>query len=120
MIAPALRACIAGSDNPVTSFADVSEETVCGAVDASIHSIKQRLLQTHRRVKSAVRAKAKIQEEMDGDSSKKFSIREMSTGSIDDFHEGLHDRIGERGASLRLLRMRASTCLFSYPRHRVA
>ena len=113
VIAPALRACIAGSDNPVTSFADVSEETVCGAVDASIHSIKQRLLQTHRRVKSAVRAKAKIQEEMDGDSSKKFSIREMSTGSIDDFHEGLHDRIGETGASLRLLCMRASTRLFS-------
>ena len=103
MIAPALRACIAGSDNPVTSFADVSEETVCGAVDASIHSIKQRLLQTHRRVKSAVRAKAKIQEEMDREPSKKFSIREMSTGSIDDFHEGLHDRIGETGASLRLL-----------------
>jgi hypothetical protein len=64
-------------------------------------------------VKSAVRAKAKVQEEMDREPSKKFSIREMSTGSIDDFHEGLHDRIGETGASLRLLCMRASTRLFS-------
>jgi hypothetical protein len=109
MIAPALRACIAGSDNPVTSFADISEEAVCGAVDASIVSIKQRLLHTHRRVKTAVRAKAKIQEEMDREPSKKFSIRQMSTGSIDDFHEGLHNRVGERDTSLQLLSMRATT-----------
>ncbi len=115
MIAPALRACIAGSDNPVTSFADVSEETVCGAVDASIHSIKQRLLQTHRRVKSAVRAKAKIQEEMDGDSSKKFSIREMSTGSIDDFHEGLHNRIGERGLFAAVVHAPKHVPVFIFP-----
>jgi hypothetical protein len=100
MIAPALRACIAGSDNQVTSFADVSDDALCGAVDASINSIKQRLLQTHRKVKTAVRAKAKIQEDMDRHPSKKFSIRQMSTGSIDDFHEGLHDRIGERDAPL--------------------
>jgi hypothetical protein len=113
MIAPALRACIAGSDNPVTSFADISEEAVCGAVDASIISIKQRLLQTHRRVKSAVRAKAKIQEEIEQDPSKKFSIRQMSTGSIDDFHEGLHNRIGERGPFLQLCSMRATTVVIT-------
>ncbi len=79
----------------VTSLADVSEEAVCGAVDASVHFMKQRLLQTHRKFKSVVRAKAKIQEERDKQPNTKFFIREMSTGSIDDFHEGLHGRIGE-------------------------
>jgi hypothetical protein len=77
------------------SFADTSEEVVCDAVDASVNFMKQRLLQAHRKVKNIVRAKAKIQEETDKQPNKKFSIREMSTGSIDDFHEGLHDRIGE-------------------------
>ncbi len=57
--------------------------------------MKQRLLQAHRKLKNVMRAKAKIQEETDKQPNKKFSIREMSTGSIDDFHEGLHDRIGE-------------------------
>ena len=115
MIAPALRACISGSDNPVTSFADVSEEALFGAVDASIHSIKHQLLQTHRRVKSAVRAKAKIQEEMDREPSKKFSIREMSTGSIDDFHEGLHDRIGDRGLFAAVVHARKHVPVFIPP-----
>ena len=95
IFAPALRACIAGSDIQATSFADTSEEAVCRAVDASVNFMKQRLLETHRKVKSVVRAKAKIQEETAKQPNKKFSIREMSTGSIDDFHEGLHDRIGE-------------------------
>jgi hypothetical protein len=102
MIAPALRACIADHDNAVTSIADVSEEAVCGAVDASVNFMKQRLLQTHRKVKSVVRAKAKIQEDSAKQPNKKFSIREMSTGSIDDFHEGLHDRIGEAQFCSRL------------------
>ena len=95
IFAPALRACIVGSDIQVISFADTSEEVVCDAVDASVNFMKQRLLQAHRKVKNIVRAKAKIQEETDKQPNKKFSIREMSTGSIDDFHEGLHDRIGE-------------------------
>ena len=102
MIAPALRACIASSDNQVASFANVSEEALCGAVDSSINSIKMRLLQTHRKVVSAMHAKAKVQEEINNEPSKKFSIRQMSTGSIDDFHEGLHNRIGERQFYLRL------------------
>jgi hypothetical protein len=95
IFAPALRACIAGSDIQVLSFAETSEEVVCGAVDNSVHFMKQRLLQAHRKLKNVMRAKAKIQEETDKQPNKKFSIREMSTGSIDDFHEGLHDRIGE-------------------------
>ena len=101
IFAPALRACIAGSDIQVTSFADTSEEAVCRVVDASVNFMKQRLLHTHRKVKSVVRAKAKIQEETGKQPNKKFSIREMSTGSIDDFHEGLHDRIGELQLYLR-------------------
>jgi hypothetical protein len=101
IFAPALRACIAGPDIQVTSFADTSEEAVCRAVDASVNFMKQRLLETHRKVKSVVRAKAKIQEEAGKQPNKKFSMREISTGSIDDFHEGLHDRIGELQLYLR-------------------
>jgi hypothetical protein len=57
--------------------------------------MKQRLLLTHRKVQSAMRAKANFLAQKLKTPNKKFSIREMSTGSIDDFHEGLHDRIGE-------------------------
>ena len=64
-------------------------------MDASVNFTKQRLLLTHRKVKSAMRAKAKFLAKNHKAPNKKFSIREMSTGSIDDFHEGLHDRIGE-------------------------
>ena len=64
-------------------------------MDASVNFIKQRLLLTHRKVQSARRAKANFLAQKLKTPNKKFSIREMSTGSIDDFHEGLHDRIGE-------------------------
>jgi hypothetical protein len=101
IFAPALRACIAGAGMQVASLADVSEEAVCGAVDASVNFMKQRLLQTHHKFKSVVRAKAKIQEDRDKQPNNKFSIREMSTGSIDDYHVGLHDRIGEGRFCLR-------------------
>jgi hypothetical protein len=112
MIAPALRACISGSDNPVTSFADVSEEALFGAVDASIHSIKHQLLQTHRRVKSAVRAKAKIQEEMDREPSKSSPSVKCQRARSMTFTRGCTIALVIE-ASLRPLCMRASTCLFS-------
>lgn len=76
-------------------FANVSEEVLSAAFDASVDSMKKQLQQTHRRVKEAVNAQTQLQEELDGNPSK-FSIRKMATGSIDDFHKGLQDRIGER------------------------
>jgi len=77
----------------VSRFADISEEALCAAVDASVDSLKKQVLQKHRRVKEAVRAQAQLQEELDGNPGK-FSIRKMATGTIDDFHKGLQDRIG--------------------------
>jgi flagellar basal body-associated protein FliL len=61
---------------------------------SELHNAKKKqVLQKHRRVKEAVRAQAKLQEELDGNPGK-FSIRKMATGTIDDFHKGLQDRIG--------------------------
>ena len=78
----------------MSRFADISEDALCAAVDASVDSLKKQVLQKHRRVKEAVHAQAKLQEELDGNPGK-FTIRKMATGTIDDFHKGLQDRIGE-------------------------
>jgi hypothetical protein len=94
LLAPALRACVDGSDNQLARFADVSEAALIAAVDASVDFLKEQLLQKHRRIQNAVRAKVRIQEQLDK-SPGKFSVRKMATGSIDDFHKGLQDRIGE-------------------------
>jgi hypothetical protein len=74
-------------------FADVSEDSLLAAVDASLELQKEQLLQVHRQVIKAVRTKAQLQEALDKDPGK-FSIRKMATGTIDDFHKGLQDRIG--------------------------
>ena len=63
-------------------------------MDASVDSLKQHLLQVHRDVIKSVRAQVKLQETLGKDPGK-FSIRKMATGSIDDFHKGLQDRIGK-------------------------
>ncbi len=75
-------------------FADVSESALCEAVDASTGLLKRQLIHAHRKIKQAFHAKAKLQEALDKDPGK-FAIRKMATGSIDDFHKGLRDRIGK-------------------------
>jgi hypothetical protein len=92
-LTPAIRACIADADNQLACFAGVSEEALCAAVDASAESLKQQLIQVHRKVNRSVLAKAQLQEALEKDPGK-FSIRKMATGTIDDFHKGLQDRIG--------------------------
>ncbi len=94
MLAPALRACISSSDSQLKSFSDVSESALFTAVDASVELLKQQLLRVHREVKEAVRAKLKLSASLEN-GLEKYSIRKMATGSIDDFHKGLADRIGE-------------------------
>ena len=111
LLAPAIRACLASADNQVTRFADVSEHALLAAVDASVAFQKQQLLQLHRQVNKAVRAKAKLQEELDKDPGK-FSIRKMATGSIDDFHKGLQDRIGKRHAYIFCILFPCINCIF--------
>ena len=94
MLAPALRACLASSDSQLKCFSDVSETALLAAVDASVELLKQQLLQVHREVKKAVHSKQKLEESLKN-GLEKYSIRKMATGSIDDFHKGLADRIGE-------------------------
>ena len=80
--------------NQLARFADVTEDALLAAVDASVESLKQQLLQKHRRIQNSVRAKVRIQQQLDNEPGK-FCIRKMATGSIDDFHDGLQGRIGE-------------------------
>jgi hypothetical protein len=101
MLAPALRACLSSSDNQLKHFADVSEGALLAAVDASVESLKQQLLRVHREVKDVAHAKLKLEEALK-DGLDKYSIRKMATGSIDDFHKGLSDRIGNKVASARI------------------
>jgi hypothetical protein len=98
ILAPAVRACFpssATSDSQFKWFSDVSETALLAAVDASVQLLKQQLLRVHLEVKEAVRAKLKLSESLENGVAK-FSIRKMATGSIDDFHKGLADRIGEK------------------------
>ena len=83
------------SDSQLKCFSGVSEAALLAAVDASVESLKQQLLLMHREVKDVVRAKVKLEESLQNGSDK-YSIRKMATGSIDDFHKGLADRVGER------------------------
>lgn len=82
-----------GTNNLVARFAEVSEDALLASVDASIDSLKEQLLQVHRKVVKSVHAQGRLQETIGKDPGK-FSIRKMATGSIDDFHKGLQDRIG--------------------------
>ncbi len=95
ILAPALRSCLSNSDSQLKGFSDVSESALFDAVNASVESLKQRLLQVHREVKKAVHSKQKLEESLNSGLDK-YSIRTMATGSIDDFHKGLADRIGEK------------------------
>jgi hypothetical protein len=98
MLAPALRACLSSSDNQLKHFADVSESALLAAVDASVESLKRELLRVHREVKDVAHTKHKLEEKLK-DGLDKYSIRKMATGSIDDFHKGLSDRIGEKNTA---------------------
>jgi hypothetical protein len=49
----------------------------------------------HREVKDVAHAKLKLEEALKNGLDK-YSIRKMATGSIDDFHKGLSDRIGKK------------------------
>lgn len=91
--APTIRVCIGSAVGHISLLSDASEELLCEALEASFSLQKFRLLRLLGRVKHAVSAKAVIQEKV-GQDPEKFSIRTMATGSIDDFHIGLRDRIG--------------------------
>ena len=93
-MAPAVRVCIAGTGSQLQHFANLELDVLTAAFEASIETLKKQAHKAHRELQKAMRASAKLQESSTGSSSK-FSIRTMATGSIDDFHKGLQDRIGE-------------------------
>ncbi len=66
------------------------------AVDASMESLQQQLEMMHSSVKKATEAKLQLQEDVDKDpTNTKFSTFKAAGGTIDDFFNGLEDRIGE-------------------------
>ncbi len=99
IVALALRAQLIGGDDQLMRFSQLQEEELSAAVEASVETLKQRLYKAHNQVKEATRAKAQLQEALDKEPGK-FSIRKMATGTIDDFHKGLQDRIGSVARSL--------------------
>jgi hypothetical protein len=64
------------------------------AVCASVSAIHVQLQAVHKQVHDAAVAKSKHLEVMAQDPGK-FSVFKMASGSIDDFHKGLMDRIGQ-------------------------
>ena len=97
VLAPAIRAHLSGGDDQVKRFAKLQTADLFAAVDASLESIKQRLTKMHSSVKTATEARSQLEEDADKDpTNKKFSTFKGSGGSIDDFFNGLEDRIGER------------------------
>jgi hypothetical protein len=101
VLAPALRARLATGDNQLMRFAQLQEHELSAAVRASSDLLKQLLYRAHSQVKEATRAKARLQEALNKEPGK-FTIRKMATGTIDDFHKGLQDRIGSCRIARRL------------------
>ena len=61
-----------------------------------LESLQQQLEMMHSSVKKATEAKLQLQEDVDKDpTNKKFSTFKAAGGTIDDFFNGLEDRIGE-------------------------
>ena len=94
--APALRALLSGGEDQVKCFAKLQTADLCVAVEASLESLQQQLEMMHSSVKKATEAKLQLQEDVDKDpTNKKFSTFKAAGGTIDDFFNGLEDRIGE-------------------------
>ena len=105
VFAPAIRAHLSGGDDQVKRFAKLQTADLFAAVDASLESIKQRLTKMHSSVKTATEARSQLEEDADKDpTNKKFSTFKGAGGSIDDFFNGLEDRIGERDGASRYQR----------------
>ena len=94
VLAPAVRACLAGTGSQLKRFASVDTALLSAAVDASFAALMRQAHAAHRELQKTVSASIKLHESVSSGSSK-FSIFTMATGSIDDFHKGLQDRIGE-------------------------
>ncbi len=66
-----------------------------------MESLQQQLEKMHSSVKKATEAKLQLQEDVNKDpTNKKFSTFKAAGGSIDDFFNGLEDRIGEHAGAI--------------------
>lgn len=95
VVAPALRALVGtGKDEQLRRFALLGQHELDVAVRVSVPSIHAQLQAIHGQVKAAALAKAQLLEILEKDPGK-FSVFKMASGTIDDFHKGLMDRIGQ-------------------------
>jgi hypothetical protein len=95
VVAPAIRAIVgAGEDDLLKRFAQLGQDELHVAACASVASIHLRLQAVHRQVHDAAIAESKHLEALAKDPGK-FSVFKMAAGTIDDFHKGLMDRIGQ-------------------------
>jgi ankyrin repeat protein len=97
VLAPALRAYLlqypkAGNDQ-LNRFSNMRREDLFAAVDASLALLKHQLEVVHTTVKKATETKVQLQEAASKEPTK-FSTFKASGGTIDNFFEGLEDRIG--------------------------
>ncbi len=89
-----MRACLTGTGSQLKRFASVDTAVLSAAVDASLATLKKQAHAAHHELQKTMSASVKLHDSMCS-GSRKFSIFTMATGSIDDFHKGLQDRIGE-------------------------
>jgi len=94
--APALRAYfdVKVGDDQVNHFAELRKEDVFAAAEASMESLKQQLGSVHSSVQKATAKRVQLQEALDKNPNSKFSTFKAAGGTIDDFFDGLEDRIG--------------------------
>jgi hypothetical protein len=99
ILAPALRASLPvtpGHNDQLNLFLKLKKEELFAAVDASVDSLKKQLEMAHCKYQTATQAKANLQATAAASKDpSKFSTFKGAGGTIDDFHKGLEDRIGE-------------------------
>jgi hypothetical protein len=77
-------------------------EQLNSAVDASVISLKDRLCKVRQHLKKIKHAEGK-REDLISNQTGKFQIRKMEVGSLQQFHEGLTERVGRFHSSILVL-----------------
>jgi hypothetical protein len=92
--APAIRAIIGpGEDDQLLRFAQLEQDELHAAALATAATMHLQLQAVHKQVRDAAIAKSRHLE-VAAQNPGKFSVFKMASGTIDDFHKGLLDRIG--------------------------
>ena len=90
--APALRAHAPSGTDQLGGLASMTSQQIDAATAASARSLKEQLHKVQQLLLQISQAREALLEQQ---SNTKYQIRKMEVGSIDHFHKGLTDRIGE-------------------------